>query len=102
MEMMKGVLKRLSYKPNWRFDCDLDICTWQVTIAASMMVKDATGMIPGEIEVRSFRRVYQEELATEELCLLVIRHMISDMEHHEQDEWLKLDGQLLHPPHPKE
>jgi hypothetical protein len=102
MEVMKGVLKRLSYKPNWRFACDLDIRTWQTTVVAYMKVQDATGMIPGEIEVCSQRRFHEEEISTEERCLFVLRHLISDLEHHEQDEWLKLDGQLLRPPHPKE
>lgn len=90
------LLRRLTYKPEVRLVVhDLDD---HVSFQAVLVVEDTLNP-PRIVEVDMGRTFYPPVVERDEV-LDVVRRMIHDLEKHEADEWLKLDGVAWCHPHP--
>ena len=123
-----SILNRVSYKPNFEISCRPSDDEWMgpAVLHIIMYVPDSTLDYPKvtvERDVR-YQRVADRALMTglhyrlqptgvipvsgsryvpahlpEEHFLGWLRHVLVEMEHHELDEWFKLDGVVLNNPH---
>lgn len=101
--LVRSVLDRLTYLPGWRFGLSgpdrLFLMAWV----------DDTDSRTGEPREGSVRRMpidwprdtlgQPPALNTEDGVVAWVRHALHEWAAHEVNEWLRLDGEIVHDPH---
>ena len=96
--VFEKVLARITYRPNVELRFDRGTVGLPPRFMVGMMTEDTYN--PG----RHIRIVHSTYLPAgvcndEKWALAFIRQCVHNMEAHEADEWLKLDGQVVNNPH---
>lgn len=97
IEALYFVKERITYKRGYALD--LVDHGWAAVLRVSFMAEDATGERPGAIPIISNTTLPLENFRDVQDLMHYIRRAIRDMELHEADEWLKLDGHAPFYPH---
>jgi hypothetical protein len=108
-EMVKTLVGGLTYKPGWYFLTSLsDNEAWpMIDVEITARLQDVTKrkVAPPQIIILETRVVFSpDELKLTEAKNWILRSLhaaIVQMEHHEIDEWFRLDGEPVTNPHPK-
>lgn len=99
-------LERITYRPGWKIRVTDDVLTGYVAVVVDALVADSYGLRSGEHVVAHFVQLRSEYLADEwrDFGSFVrwVRHRLGEVEHHERDEWLKVDGAPAFDPHSRE
>lgn len=98
---IEATLRRVSYKPGWRFTVDDRMHDDEVTIVLQHDTPDVNDP-ENIITVTTLTRGLRETYSNEEILLRgVVPKLIRQMEYHEIDEWFKIDGKHVRDPHPE-
>jgi len=90
--------KNFSYKPNYHFK-------WEIAKSGLLKVSgytvriDVDNVDAGEEVKLSAYENFNYRGVTEDELLLALRDWIHTIERHEADEWIRLEGDLVFPPH---
>lgn len=105
IEEVRLFLSRITYKPNWKFELIQNLDFGLELHVTSEVQNSQT------IEHESYSRTViksmllldpsEEVDPSEEWLIANLRKLLFEIEMHERDEWLKLDGKHLFAPHEK-
>lgn len=98
---VESIIKRLSYKPGWTLLVEHHIQTDRFRFTLSHKAEDATGIYTGYVPVTLQKFLCPDMIPDESYLMMFLRQMFLDMEHHEFQEWFKLDGVPVENPHPE-
>lgn len=93
-------VQRLSYKPNWAIETLDPFGGLAVILVVRFKAPDSTAP-DHEVTVCLRKAVHPESIEhwKDDDASRFIQETIYDIELHEADEWLRLDGALVHDPH---
>lgn len=112
LERVRGIVKKITYKPGWRFNVASRYFDYQptrpwdidrviITITAPMPNLNGDGTTVDVISQKQIECLQLERMKDEDILDYWITHCILDLEKHEMDEWLKFDGFHVREPHPE-
>lgn len=94
-----ALLRRWSYKPGWEFVVGEDEPNASLTLRVTAPVIDVQTREPIRIKMESNR--FWDTFSDEAEFFKWIRGTVHQLEHHEMDEWAKVDGVCMETPHPE-
>lgn len=101
LSKVQRALSRLSYKPTFRFEAFQSSDGDQIEIRIVHVAPDSRdGFTP--IPLTSFSIFNADAAHLDEAVFYLVRRQIHEMELHEIDEWLKIDGKHVKNPHPND
>ena len=103
LEIVKAIVSRIDYKPDFKIDV---YGTYDVSIRVIFKRPVPDSNNPSQVAPQIFSRDYTPELVLSmkdpyEYILRDLIHSIQQMEMHEMDEWLRVDGVRVREPHPE-
>jgi hypothetical protein len=105
-EMMVSVVSRVTYKPNMTLAFDPDPVHDIPVLQVAMIGPDSRD-VPGPNgwpqKKLGFKIVFPEYMRRDDFlereAVAWIKEQLLRIEKHERDEWLRLDGEMIHDPH---
>lgn len=110
LERVRNLLKKVTYKPGWRFDArtepvlnyDPHYFYQEVQVFVSCLVPDTeTGKDTKLVVHRRFSNCTLRDMKDSQIISYCISSLIREAEMHEMDEWFKFDGSHVVEPHPE-
>lgn len=106
-EHVKSIVAKISYKPNFEIKVCRNMTNGEIDIRILLKyVQDSNNSDPKIINPIILRKILTPRMIkmskkTDRHIVYIISNMIRQMETHEIDEWLKVDGKRLKNPHPE-
>jgi hypothetical protein len=93
------IIEKIKYKPGWSFSISRKDAKVSMSVVHS--AQDVSGKVEGLIPLRLMDTFPEQHLNsfTEGELINEVRKLIAQMEKHEIDEWLRVDGRRLIDPH---
>ena len=97
---LQGLLKRLTYKSNMQITIEEYHITpaYPYTLMVRLFTNDSTGK-EGDVTILCTKPLNKYDVISEQPFIRAIRLALINVEIHELDEWLKLDGEMVNDPH---
>lgn len=103
IEEAKAIFEKLTYKKHYRLIFRENPWNFSYEMVFTYMAPDADGLVPMDQQIVGRYEIPIEQLKylNRKAFLKLIHHNILQVELHEINEWLRIDGEFINDPHPE-